>query len=422
MKTKIIPILSLIIFLTSCDETIFRQFEGNAPVYLSFEELRSSVSAEAGRSLENPGKIYFKDDYIFIIENLKGFHVYDNTNPSAPIHKTFIKVPGAVDISIAGYIIYVDSYVDLVVLDAEDINNIHEVSRVKDVFPYLIPEPGNDLPVGNIDQEKGVVTGYEVKMIREKVEFYYPRYPIMFDGMYDKFNASAGSAGISGSGIGIGGSMARFGIHGNVLYAVDNSAINVFDISDRVKPKKFSSTGAWWGIETMFLTDKYMFLGTTTGVAIFSLTVPLNPAYISFYSHFRSCDPVVVDGDIAYSTLRTGTVCGGTASRLDVIDIEPIEAPSLLQTYPMTNPYGIAKDGDLLFVCDGTDGLKIYDSSDYLHLTQHLLYTYPALKAYDAIPLGSVLVMISDDGLYQYDYSDPANITIISHIALSGDK
>jgi hypothetical protein len=127
---------------------------------------------------------------------------------------------------------------------------------------------------------------------------------------------------------------------------------------------------------------------------------------------------VIVDGDIAYATLRTGTTCGGTASRLDVIDIEPITTPSLLQTYPMTNPYGLAKDGDLLFVCDGTDGLKIYDASDYMHITQHLLYSYPALKAYDAIPLGSVLVMIGDDGLYQYDYSDPGNINMISHIGV----
>jgi hypothetical protein len=419
MKTKIVPILVLLAILTSCEEKIYREYEGNAPVYLSYAELRSSVASEAGRTLEHPGKIYFKDDYIFIIENLEGFHVYDNTNPAAPVHKTFIKVPGAVDISIAGYIIYVDSYVDLVVLDAEDINNIHEVSRVKDVFPYLVPETGNDLPVGKVDQDKGVVVAYEIRRIREKVESYtYPRYPIVYDGVAERFNTNGGSSGVSGSGIGTGGSMARFGIKVNVLYAVDNSAINVFDISDRVKPKKFSSSGAWWGIETMFLTDKYMFLGTTTGVAVFNLAVPLNPTYISFYNHFRSCDPVIVDGDIAYATLRTGTTCGGTASRLDVIDIEPITTPSLLQTYPMTNPYGLAKDGDLLFVCDGTDGLKIYDASDYLHITQHLLYSYPSLKAYDAIPLGSVLVMIGDDGLYQYDYSNPANIVMISHIGV----
>jgi len=383
---------------------------------MSYEVLRNSVATEANRDLVNPGKIYFKDDYIFIIENLEGIHVYDNSNPSAPVHKTFVKVPGAVDISIAGYIIYVDSFVDLVVLDAEDINNIHEVSRVKDAFPYLIPETDNDLPVGKIDQEKGVVTGYDVRMIREKVQISYPRYPVMYDGYMELSNAGKTVSGVSGSGVGMGGSMARFAITGNVLYAVGDNTINVFDISDRVKPKKFSGVGAWWGIETMFLADKYMFLGTTTGMVIFDISIPLNPTYISFYSHVRSCDPVIVDGDIAYVTLRSGTVCGGTASSLDVIDIDPITSPSLLQTYPMVNPYGLGKDGDLLFVCDGTEGLKIYNALDYMTITQHLLYNYPSLKAYDVIPFGSVLMMIGDDGLYQYDYSDPSDIHQISHI------
>jgi hypothetical protein len=88
----------------------------------------------------------------------------------------------------------------------------------------------------------------------------------------------------------------------------------------------------------------------------------------------------------------------------------------------MTNPYGLGKDGDLLFVCDGTAGLKVYNASDYMNITQHLLYSYPSLKAYDVIPLGSVLMMIGDDGLYQYDYSDPGNIHEISHIEVVGEK
>ena len=30
---------------------------------------------------------------------------------------------------------YADSYVDLVVLDVQNIDNIHEVGRIKDIFP-----------------------------------------------------------------------------------------------------------------------------------------------------------------------------------------------------------------------------------------------------------------------------------------------
>ena len=41
---------------------------------------------------------------------------------------------------------YADSYVDLVVLDVQNIDNIHEVGRVKDILPYTVPPSGTDFP------------------------------------------------------------------------------------------------------------------------------------------------------------------------------------------------------------------------------------------------------------------------------------
>ena len=72
----------------------------------------------------------------------------------------------------------------------------------------------------------------------------------------------------------------------------------------------------------------------------------------------------------------------------------------------MTNPHGLGKSGDLLFICDGTAGLKIYDASDPKTTWKHLVYAYPNINAYDVIPIGNVLVLIGDDGLYQYNYSN----------------
>jgi hypothetical protein len=82
----------------------------------------------------------------------------------------------------------------------------------------------------------------------------------------------------------------------------------------------------------------------------------------------------------------------------------------------MNNPHGLAKDGDLLFICDGSAGLKVYDASDPRSVTSHLLYTYPTINAFDVIPIGKVLVLIGDDGLFQYNYSNIQNITLMSTI------
>ena len=67
-------------------------------------------------------------------------------------------------------LLYADSYVDLVVLDVQDIENIHEVGRVKDVFPYTVPPSKTDFPTAYVDKDKGVVIGWELKTIKERVE------------------------------------------------------------------------------------------------------------------------------------------------------------------------------------------------------------------------------------------------------------
>jgi hypothetical protein len=425
MKAKIIPILTVFSFcmfiFSSCEDSTYKEYTGNAPVYMTYDDLRKSVATEQNVNLVNPGKIYFKDNYIFIVEELKGIHVYDNSNPASPVKKTFIKLPGVVDISISGSTMYADSFVDLVVLDVQNIDDIHEVARVKNILPYTVPAVENDYPMAYVDQDKGVVTGWDVKTIREKVNMNSNPYPIFWGkGVYlEMMNASGASSGISGSGVGVGGSMARFGIKGNVLYVIDKNTLKVFDITNKTEPVSASDVYPGWNIETMFLTEKTMFLGTTTGMVIFDLSVPLSPQYVTFFNHARSCDPVIVDDTLAYITLRTGTICGGNQSILNVVNVKNIKSPSIVASYWMKNPYGLGKDGDLLFICDGDAGLKVYDASDPKTIGTHLIYTYANINAYDVIPVGNVLVLIGDNGLYQYDYSNIQNISLLSSILVT---
>lgn len=422
MKAKIIPIITLISFfvmlISSCEDTTYREYKGNSPVYMTYNDLREAVAREENVDLKNPGKIYFKDNFIFIIEELKGIHVFDNYNPASPVKKAFIKVPGVVDMAIAGNILYADSFVDLVVLDVQNIENIHEVGRVKDILPYTVPPTGNEYPMGNIDKEKGLVIGWELETIKERVydnPIVYPVFMTEMAKMDVSYNSSAGS-GVSGGGVGIGGSMARFGIKENVLYLLDGNKLELFDITVKSTPAKLFEINPGWGIETMFLTQNNMFLGTTTGMIIYDITDPQNLIRKSTYSHMRSCDPVVVDDTLAYITLRSGTNCGGAVNSLDVVNIKNLSLPTIVRSYPMTNPYGLGKDGDLLFICDGNAGLKVYDASDPKTISTHLIFSYPNIKAYDVIPIGNVLVMIGDDGLYQYNYSNIQNITLLSKI------
>jgi hypothetical protein len=422
MKAKIIPIIGLFflipIIFFSCEETTYREYKGNAPVYISYADLRISVKAEQNVDLKNPGKIYFKDNYIFIIEELKGIHVFDNNNPAAPVKKTFIKVPGVVDMVISGNILYADSFVDLVILDVQDVKNIREVGRIKDILPYTVPPVDNTFPKGNVDKEKGLVVSWELKTIKERVYNNPIAYPIFTTSMnkLDGSFFSSSSSGVSSGGTGIGGSMARFGLKDKVLYLLGGNTLKLFDITVKTTPAKLFDINAGNGIETMFITGNNMFLGTTTGMIIYDITNPQTLIRKSTYNHLRSCDPVVVDDTLAYITLRSGTNCGGIVNCLDVVNIKNIVQPTLVRSYPMTNPYGLGKDGDLLFICDGNAGLKVYDASDPKTISNRLIYTYPNIKAFDVIPIGNILVLIGDEGLFQYNYSNVQNITLMSLI------
>ncbi|OFY65976.1 MAG: hypothetical protein A2V64_10070 [Bacteroidetes bacterium RBG_13_43_22] len=430
MKAKIIPIVFFsisILLLISCEDTTYKEYKGNAPVYMTYSDLRDAVEIKQDVPLSDPGKIYFKDNFIFVVEELKGIHVFDNSDPSAPFKKAFINVPGAVDMAISGNILYTDSYVDLVAIDVQDIENINEVGRVTNVLPYTVPPVDNDYPQASVDKDKGVVLEWELKTIKERVynnPVYYPYYET--DGIRalasSNYKTSYSGGGVSGNGVGIGGSMARFGIKNDVLYLLDGNNIALYDITEKSDPGKLFEFYAGWGIETMFLTEKNMFLGTTTGMIIYDITNPLSLTRISSFSHIRSCDPVVVDDTLAYVTLRSGTTCGGLVNRLDVINIKNLSSPVIVSSFAMKNPHGLGKSGNLLFICDGDAGLKIYDAQNPWLISANLVFSYPSINAYDVIPIDNVLVMIGDDGLYQYDYSNIQNITLLSTIAIEAEE
>ena len=91
MKTTKYIILFIFIqtAFSSCLDKYTEVFTANSPVYMSYEDLRDAIKITSARELENPGKIYFKDGYIFVNEELKGIHIIDNQNPSNPQNHGF---------------------------------------------------------------------------------------------------------------------------------------------------------------------------------------------------------------------------------------------------------------------------------------------------------------------------------------------
>jgi hypothetical protein len=159
---------------------------------------------------------------------------------------------------------------------------------------------------------------------------------------------------------------------------------------------------AGFDIETIFNRGNHLFLGSMRGMYIYDITSPATPEYVSEFQHGTACDPVVVDDNYAYVTLRGGNFCGATESGLFIVDISTIENPELKVIYPMDEPYGLGIKDDKLFVCDGASGLKVYDKSDVPDLPQ--LNHFKEIVTFEVIPTDEQLLMIGDGILYQYEY------------------
>ena len=405
-----------------CKDVYTEQYLSLEPVYMSFTDFRASVKVVSQTDLVKPGKIYAFGNYLFINETMKGIHVYNNTNPSLPLYVGFINIPGNVDMVVKNNIMYADSYIDLVAIDITDPTKAKEVGRVQSAFQYSVPAyPETKYRIGQVDQTKGVVVSWEVKKIRKEINTIdYPVFPMYFGGKatmdYAALSSNAQSSSTGASTAGVGGSMARFGLTGNALVAVDTYTYYYFDLTEPNSPKLAAKNWVNSGVETMFLYGKNMFLGTRNGMLVYDLSDVTKPVYISQFWHATGCDPVVVQNNRAYVTIRGGNMCNSNINRLDVLDVTNILKPALLRSYTMDNPYGLGISDDILFVCDGTSGLKIYDAADPMTLDSHQLAKFPAIQAYDVIPLGKSLLMIGSDGFYQYDYSDVKNIRQISVI------
>lgn len=420
----LVPLLMLTVFMScSKDEYDEITYEANVPVYMSFEEFRASFSTDMPREIEYPGKIYFKDNYLFVNEVNKGIHIINNANPSNPQKLLFYEIPGNVDLAIRGNILFADSYIDLVAIDISSINSPLEVGRLENAFPQAMPPMDKSLPASGIDNNLGVIVGWETRIVTERIApgsfwdgHWWPwREKVYMDGSYSSADGS-NMAGVAGS-------MARFMLFDQYLYAVTNPfVLKTLDISSPVAIQVVDSMATWRNMETLFRYEDNLFIGTTNGMLIYSLADPAKPSFVSNFDHINACDPVVVANDIAYVTLRTGNACFGNVNQLDVIDIIDIKNPKLLKSYPLFNPHGLGIDKSILFICDGADGLKIYDASNPLAIASNRLAHFPDIDTFDVIPLNDVLMLIGHDGLFQYDYSDPENIRLLSHIVITGDK
>lgn len=406
----------------SCSETT--TFVQITPRFISLDEIRAVPQREVARELQSPGKMYFYNDIIFVNELREGIHIIDNANPNSPQNVGFIKIPGNVDIAAKGGFLYADSYMDLVTLDIRDIDNITQTCREENIF----------LGQFGIQDDRGVLVDYietdnfiEIDCSDNDFgsEFFNRGGEFFVDVAFDasgNTGAPLGPQGASdgGAGAGIGGSLARFSIAKDHLYVIDQFNLYVYDLERAEKPRSVNEQVVDWGIETLFPYNDFLFIGANNGMFIYDNEDPRNPQFLSRFQHARACDPVFVQGTTAYVTLRGGTICESFNNQLDVVDVSDVLNPRLLHTHEMDNPHGLSVRGDHLYICEGEFGMKVFEKTDLARIPDNRKEHLEDIHAFDVISLSeNHILIIGEDGLYQYDSSDKDDLELMSKITVN---
>jgi hypothetical protein len=402
MKKIIVVLFMLAGLWVGCnvDSSQTIRYRVNEPVFSSSETFRRSgrITSEA-RPLNACDNICFYDNYLYIADPNKGVHIIDNTHPEHPQAKGYIEIPGCQDLIVRDRQLYAAALVDLVWFDLSDPARPLLQGRAENLFPEALPATNNEYGYDYDRCRQGIaqgkiVTGWQLKERRQQSarngaysDSDYSLSPVISQSNLINGAASFGS---------------HFSLHDRYLYAIVNNYIHIVDLSaDR--PEKVGENVHVGSVETVLSYRDRLFLGTPSGLLIYSVEDPQHPVSCSQISHVYGCNPIAVDNDVAYITIRSGNPCGQNTNELLLFDVGNPKQPLKLTSYPMKNPCGLNLRNGRLFLCE--EGLKIFQIEAPDKLSAVPLGHYRETRAYNVIPFDDTLFLMADDGLYQYVYS-----------------
>jgi len=246
---------------------------------------------------------------------------------------------------------------------------------------------------------------------------------ILLSSCGDDLGSSAGDSSTSSNTQS--GSYANMLVVSGFLYAISESQIITFSLENPESPEEIHRRDLAFGVESMFHRSGILFIGSQESMFIFEIGADGIPDFKSktdytFEFELTPCDPVVANESTAIASLSSREVdgpCGSlTINEIRFYDIMDITSPQLFETIAMSQPKGLALDGDYLFVCEANDGLKVFDISNLQEI--ELIFHHPDLKTFDAIATGSILLVVGPTALYEFDYQDISNIHLVGSFDL----
>lgn len=411
---NLIYLLGFTLIFASCGNQLCKQtisYTKATAIYGDIDEARNQVVNAAVRDIEDPGKIYIGEDFLLIGEEGEGIHVLDNSDPNNPVQINFINIHQNREFFVEGDALYAESWTDIVKYDISDLSNVRVEARADEVFntPVSLNAAGEKL-IG-FDLENVVEDlDCESPINRDQVNF--------FSWDNELIPPSAVPSSFAGTSNGSVGTINRLTYSHDNLYVINWN--DIFTISDNGSSLTVENeTSDWRQMETILTQDDNLFIGTQTGMVIYSLENANAPSLTSTFEHATACDPVLPKGDVAYVTLRSGNDCWGFSNQLDVVNISNLNSPSLVRSIQMDSPLGMTVVGNNLYVGQGQNGLSVFDISN--DRDPVLINQEDGFEAYDVIANpndANKILVTGENGINQYEVTGNAEaFNLLSTIA-----
>jgi len=220
------------------------------------------------------------------------------------------------------------------------------------------------------------------------------------------------------------GSITRFVAYQGFMYALNLNEVQTYSLENPDKPQLVHRLATDYGLETIIVYEGTVYLGSTTALYVLDISTPATPKILAQTERpdiFQGgCDPVVVKGNYAYSTIKiVQNRCGniGAESALLVYDLSDKSNPKQVGMYFLSEPNGLGYKDNVLFVCDeGADQVILFDISNPENLTQ-LNQALPLQDPVDLIVDGSRMIVSARTGFVFYDLSALPDVRKIGEIS-----
>ena len=421
MKNFLYLFIALVtVSIMSCNDDIGKiniTYQEASAVYGDLEEIRATPLNDVVQSVNNPGKIYVSNNYIFLGEEEKGIHVINNINASNPVHVNFIAIPGNREFFVKDEYLYAESYYDVLKINISNPENAILEGRAEFVFQEEFTNDAGETLLGfsftEVSKELDQDSDFYNEIMTDRI--------VYLDFAQNIIPKSAVPSSFAGNSNQQSGTVNRITHAKDHVYVIGNTSMNIIDDSGSAF-EKVSGNQTFWApndMETIFPYEDKLFIGSRSSMTIYDISNPEQPSEDYIFDHATACDPVLPIDEVAYITLRTAdfSSCPGNTNALIVLDIEQLNNPEQVNEIEMKSPYGMTLIANLLFVGEGENGLSIFNVVDRQNPV--LVKTVENLSAYDVIqhPGNPGLVLIAGpNGLEQYSINNNLDFSFESRI------